>query len=103
MTKFEKVNKTKGQYSFWCSGCKCRHYIWTKNEGYDHPIWEFNGDLNNPTVHPSVLVTYPVGGVNNICHSFIRDGKIEYLSDCTHELAGKTIEMESSEHGKERG
>jgi hypothetical protein len=28
------------------------------------------------------------------CHLFITDGKIEYLADCTHELAGKTVEME---------
>jgi hypothetical protein len=26
-------------------------------------------------------------------HSFVRDGKIEYLSDSRHELAGQTIEM----------
>lgn len=30
----------------------------------------------------------------NICHSFVRNGKIEFLSDCTHELAGKTVELE---------
>ena len=27
------------------------------------------------------------------CHSFIRDGKIQYLNDCTHEFAGKTVEL----------
>lgn len=29
----------------------------------------------------------------NICHSFITDGSIEYLSDCTHELAGETVPL----------
>lgn len=27
------------------------------------------------------------------CHSFVRDGKIEFLGDCTHEMAGTTIEL----------
>lgn len=32
--------------------------------------------------------------VPRVCHSFVRDGKIEFLSDCTHRLAGQTVEME---------
>jgi hypothetical protein len=28
-----------------------------------------------------------------ICHSFITDGKIQFLSDCTHSFAGKTVEL----------
>lgn len=28
-----------------------------------------------------------------ICHLFIKEGKIEYLSDCTHSLAGTTIDL----------
>jgi hypothetical protein len=27
------------------------------------------------------------------CHLFVRDGRIEFLSDCHHELAGKTVEI----------
>lgn len=27
------------------------------------------------------------------CHSFITDGKIQYLSDCFHELAGQTVDL----------
>jgi hypothetical protein len=34
------------------------------------------------------------GCKNMVCHSFIRNGKIEYLSECTHELAGQTVDME---------
>jgi len=28
-----------------------------------------------------------------ICHSFITDGKIQFLSDCTHHLAGQTVDL----------
>lgn len=102
MAKLTKIKHTKGVYSFWCPGCNTRHFVNTENEGYDHPIWGFNEDVDKPTITPSIKVTMPnhtTMGVDDICHSFIRDGKIEYLSDCTHELAGKTIEMEHPEHG----
>jgi len=27
------------------------------------------------------------------CHSFITDGQIKFLGDCTHELAGQTVAL----------
>ncbi len=32
-------------------------------------------------------------GQSPLCHSFVRDGRIEFLGDCTHKLAGQTIEL----------
>lgn len=99
----------KDNISFYCPACKQNHMI---NSGW-------NIDIENKTVSPSVLVKFinssdewgkdengdyifiEIDGVkrtkgykNTICHSFIRNGKIQYLNDCTHELAGKTIDME---------
>lgn len=28
-----------------------------------------------------------------VCHLFVTDGKIIYCSDCTHEYAGKSIDL----------
>ena len=28
-----------------------------------------------------------------ICHSFVKDGQIQFLSDCSHELAGQTVPL----------
>lgn len=81
-----------GLMIFYCEGCKRHHYILTDTS--KTPNWSFNGDYNKPTIRPSILVTvghYP--NPNDICHSFITDGKIQYLSDCYHELAGKTIDL----------
>lgn len=78
---------------FFCPGCKCYHGVWLKKDGYKGPVWEFNGDMERPTISPSVLVQFPCMEKMNVCHSFIRNGRIQYLSDCTHELAGKTIEL----------
>lgn len=78
-------------YAFFCPGCRQSHKIYTKdcpNPGYPEVIWEFSGDLERPTLSPSVLV-------RNIetCHTFIKDGNIQYLGDCTHLLAGQTVPL----------
>lgn len=86
---------------FWCPGCENVHAVDEK--------WEYNGNPELPTFSPSVLATHrrpegysndnpaPVGYdgpmVEHRCHSFVRDGRIEYLTDCTHSLAGTSVEM----------
>lgn len=75
----------------------------TAQEDYEHPVWTFNGNVDSPTVTPSLLVTYPANPratdefkewrTERVCHSFITDGKVQFLSDCTHELAGQTVEI----------
>lgn len=76
--------------AFHCPGCEGGHAI---------PVtgiraWKWNGSLEKPTLAPSLLVN--VGGANPtqpICHSFVTDGKIAFLSDCTHKLVGQTTEV----------
>jgi hypothetical protein len=71
-------------FVFWCDGCGYSHHI-------DTTRWQFNGDLERPTVTPSLLL-HP--GTNHPrCHIFITDGSIRYLGDCGHELAGQTVPM----------
>jgi hypothetical protein len=59
------------------------------------PHWTFNGDFERPTFGPSVLSRGTYGEANEarVCHSFVRDGRIEFLSDCTHALAGQTVDL----------
>jgi len=80
---------TEEQYLFHCPGCKCDHSFTTK-----HPTrspWQFNGDMENPTFSPSLLVW--ASRPEARCHLFLRDGKIQFLNDCHHELAGETVDM----------
>ena len=103
MAKFRKIENTNGQYIFNCPGCNETHAVWTVQENYQHPIWKFNGDVCEPTVSPSLLVKYPANPdaseefsewkKERVCHSFITVGMIQFLSDCTHILAGKTVEL----------
>lgn len=72
--------------------------------------WGFNGDLDRPTLTPSILEHITLYGpdkelfrkykgppecetTKGVCHSFVRDGQIQYLSDCTHDLAGQTVDL----------
>lgn len=52
--------------------------------------WSWNGSILNPTLKPSILSK---AGKGHVCHSFVNDGKIQFLSDCSHELAGKTMDL----------
>lgn len=96
MPKFSKAQLSKVDdkcgYLFECPGCGCAHYIQT-NKSFS-PCWNFNGDVYNPTVSPSIRVVAPMHGrPDRICHSFIKNGKIQFLNDCTHGLAGQTVEL----------
>lgn len=55
--------------------------------------WTYNGDTYKPTFHPSLLVTYNTPNKKHVCHSFVKDGMIQFLSDCTHSMAGQTVEL----------
>jgi hypothetical protein len=98
---------------FWCPGCDEVHQITTSPGG-----WGWNGSLDKPTFTPSVLVTsghYAQGSRSQatgechcnfeartgqttnfkcgVCHSFVTDGRIQFLGDCTHALANQTVDL----------
>ena len=94
------------EYAFWCPACKCSHGFKTTG---GEPRWTFNSDFDKPTIRASILVKHSRAITNEehkrlmggeeldipriTCHLFITDGKIEYCTDCTHDLAGKTVDM----------
>lgn len=99
-----------GRVAFMCPGCKELHQIRVEGEG--RPLWGFNRDFDRPTFTPSVLVTgvqaehdekgewsgeFVCDEAGNplplCCHSFVTDGQIQFLGDCTHELAGQTVPL----------
>lgn len=92
MAKFSSMvhGKRKG-YSYQCPACGCAHMVLTDGKG--SPNWKFNNDLDFPTTSPSVRVTTGPQGDRKICHFFIKRGMVEFCGDCTHEYAGKTLEI----------
>jgi len=80
-----------GSLWFWCSGCNMPHSL---NVGAGPgPRWGYNGNAEAPTFTPSVLSSYRQGDKEVVCHSFVTDGRIQYLGDCTHQLANQTIDL----------
>jgi hypothetical protein len=91
------VNGEHYGYRFDCPGCGEPHAIPTKPHERG---WDFSGTEDRPTFAPSILV-HPHGALAEDgsvyqtpqCHSFVRDGRIEFLGDCTHKLAGQTVDL----------
>jgi hypothetical protein len=73
-------------YHFFCPACDEVHAF--------NGTWDFNQDFECPTISPSLRVTGNRDEVGRfICHSFISDGTIEFLKDCTHDMAGKVVDL----------
>ncbi len=109
MTSLNRVVHKNGNLVFFCPGCKDTHTISTKTN-----MWSYNNNPINPTFHPSVLITSGHYLPNHTgecwctynakheikssftckrCHSFITEGSIKFLSDCSHSLASQTVEI----------
>lgn len=86
-----RINGPKGDFHgwwVWCPGCKKAHIFDAR--------WNFNGDMVKPTFRASMLVyehKNEAGYHQPRCHSFVTDGQIQFLNDCTHELKGKTVDL----------
>lgn len=95
---FHRVPRTKGSNDpdhmsawFLCPGCDEAHRYEFGKPG----AWTFNGDYEKPTFTPSLLMRSKHGPERRprVCHLFMTDGKIRFLGDCTHALAGRTVEI----------
>ena len=111
--KLKRIDGPDSLIYFFCPGCRELHPFDKR--------WTFNGDFERPTFSPSLrlgpswrmptgwdsdaapknpdgsLILGPegriLGSVEHTCHLFLRDGQLQFLSDCTHELAGKTVQL----------
>lgn len=94
------------EYLFYCEGCECDHGFRTKSWPMPKGLsrdeqklfqsnWTFNGDMSKPTLSPSLHVHIQPTGKKRYtqCHSFIKNGNMNYLTDCRHELKGIEIEI----------
>lgn len=77
--------------AFVCPGCEYEHAFTVGPPDGDRPRWTWNGSFDAPTFHPSLLCNKDIPEAR--CHSFVADGKIQFLKDCWHKLAGKTVDL----------
>jgi hypothetical protein len=103
--------------TFLCPGCGSHHSV-RVGAADGRPVWGWNGSYETPTLTPSVLVREghyardgeqpgncycdfaerypeqpPMKWKCGRCHSFVTDGRIQFLGDCTHALAGQTVDL----------
>ncbi len=86
MPKVMLLNDQAGNPSGWlihCPACGYGHFFDKR--------WTFNGNLERPTFRASMLVYEHADRPR--CHSFVTNGRIEYLKDCTHAQAGETVDL----------
>ncbi|MDZ7894162.1 MAG: DUF6527 family protein [Sphingobium sp.] len=92
---------------FRCPGCGHSHEVAVGTPFRNGARWTYNGNPESPTFQPSLHVKsgHYVTGESvedcwlckkgskacGVCHSFVTDGQIQFLADCTHELAGQTV------------
>lgn len=102
-----KTDPLHEEYAFNCPGCGCYHSFivrWGNNQRVSNeerrkrnnnhtPLseWQFNGNLDKPTFSPSLL--YTRSDSMGRCHLFLRNGIIDFLSDCEHELKSKSVPL----------
>lgn len=58
-----------------------------KREGTGN--WTWNGDLDKPTLRPSVLTWTNT----DRCHMWVTDGQVHFLNDCSHEFRGMVTDL----------
>lgn len=97
------LRKAVNGHSHWCPGCEGMHLI--------PDTWTFDGKADLPTFSPSVKITGKqrvvvngewTGGwvrdaegkaVDYCCHYVLTAGQLNFCTDSTHALAGKTVPL----------
>jgi hypothetical protein len=78
-----------GYWCFHCPGCGHDHAF--RVNGTGRPQWTWNGSLEKPTFTPSLVNSSDTP--SRRCHLFVTKGRIQFLSDCHHALAGQTVDL----------
>jgi hypothetical protein len=73
-------------YLHWCPACEEVHAL--------PDSWRFDGNVENPTFSPSFKHSgYSSHNKPRICHYILTGGILDFCSDSTHALAGKSVPL----------
>lgn len=100
----KKLRRKSDGYAHWCPACREMHSL---PDG-----WQFDGNLEKPTFSPSFKHTglktvrdeegrwtgewvLDSAGkpVPECCHYILTAGVLHFCGDCTHEFAGRQVEL----------
>jgi hypothetical protein len=89
-------------HAHWCPACNQLHEFAVDQPFRNGARWTYNGNPIAPTFSPSmnIKINTPDMGVSyqpdidsSVCHYFLQGGRIQYLGDCTHAMAGQTVDL----------
>ena len=80
-----------------CPACGFEHSFSVDPEHtgrHSGDVWEFDGDYDRPTFAPSMGANMGRQEKHHPqCHSFLENGQWQFLGDCTHDMAGRIVDM----------
>lgn len=95
------VKKIETGIALWCPACSDYHHLsdlwtWDKNEEFPtiNPSIKVMGkqwEKESPFYKPA-FIDVPYAGIT-VCHSYVKNGKWEYLPDSNHTLSGQTVSV----------
>lgn len=98
--KVREYIKQKGVFYFFCPGCKEYHSLHTIQPNNNGTTFVITGTLQSPTVTPMIgriiekfNKSKHANNPAHVCNSRITDGKIRYLENCSHALAGRIVDL----------
>lgn len=112
--EYSTNNRLHDAVMVWCPGCDCLHRMNVSTEGLPdegHVVWEWNRALDETiSFEPSILVHgsvflhsdgtqctdwhedyKTVEHTQGVCHSFLRNGIWDFLTDSRHKLSGQKV------------
>lgn len=99
-THYDPRSDYGGHIAHWCPACAELHEFAVDRAFRNGARWTFDGKPNAPTFSPSMNIRigpWPAGskkaGTVEVCHYFLKRGRLQYLGDCTHRLAGQTVDL----------
>ncbi len=75
---------------YFCPACDSAHQIALAPGS---PAWTFDGNIEAPTFSPSNLCSWSGSDGEEVCHHFVRAGRIEFCPDCTHAMRRQTVPL----------
>lgn len=90
------LRSTEDGVAHYCIACRGMHGFSIKYPNYLSQRWTWNNNIVAPTFFPSmhIVVRDPKDPkFLQSCHYWLRAGRIEFLKDCTHAMAGVTISL----------
>jgi len=84
-------------YAFHCPGCDHAHVYYTSGP----VVWSFDGNMETPTFSPSLLNRCPdhTDPKQRLCHLTLASGMLHFYPDCSHDLAGRVVELPEYPYG----